>query len=143
MNAAGLTVLLLAVASVIFVTILTVATLRFFIRKSGTGSLYENGVVLTDHGIEFLRFFWIGKAKAKYDEIQSVELLPLDGLPTFLKVFHYGLLMRWIYTRPSGQLVVIKFKTPRLFPYLSCTPKNPQLFVEQLQSRITDARRNE
>ena len=126
----------IAVSGAVLVGIVTVAIMRYLERKFDTKKLHEEGIVLTETGIEFLGFFWFGRKKARYDEIESVELISFQRSFLSKLLLQYGISIRSIYTRISGQLVQVKLKGPRLFEYLLFTPSNPAAVVEQLKTKI-------
>ncbi len=66
----------MVVVSVCLIAFVTVVLLRFMMRKLGIKELVEEGIVLTETGIEFPRFPFFGRSKASYKEIESVELVP-------------------------------------------------------------------
>jgi hypothetical protein len=135
----GTIILLAIIASVIVITVVTVATMRRIIRGSGTQHLHQNGIELTDSGIDFLGLLWAGRRHADYSELESVELISFPAALFSLLFFRYGLSLRAIYTRIPYHFVLIKFKNPRPSQYLLLTPENPALFVAQLRLRISSA----
>ena len=130
------------VGSVILITIATVAIMRFTMRVSGTKQLHEDGIVVTDNGIEYLDFFWFRRAKASFSDIESVKLLPSHKAFLSALLFNYGFSIRVIHTRFSKERVLVKLKGPRFFEYLLFTPRNPRFLVEQLSDRIEHKRSN-
>jgi hypothetical protein len=132
----GTVILLVILGSVALITVVTVGAMRFLTRASKSEQLHEDGIVLTEDGIEFLDFCWLGKTKVTYSELESVELIPFHKVLFSMLVFRYGLSLRAIYTRLPGQFVLVKLKGPRVFTRLLFTPKNPSVFVEQLKARI-------
>lgn len=131
----GALILLMFLGSVVLVVVVTVVLFRLVTCSLGLKQVLEDGVALTEDGLEVLRFFGIGKMKLNYADVESVELLPYRGpLPELHPRFRMS--ARWIGTRPFHQVVIIKLKGPRFFRYLLSTPKNGPAFVEQLKSRI-------
>src|ERR1700745_3815172 len=61
-----------AVALVAFVTL---KVFRFILAKTGNRELIEEGLILTENGIETSRFL-IGKREIAYDEIERVQYVP-------------------------------------------------------------------
>ena len=131
--------------SIALVTVITVTAFRFLVRRSGIKDLIEDGVVLTEDGIEYLRPFLFGRGKIKFKEIESVNMV---SYPASLLSLMFPVKYGYSVHRPShisfrlfGDLVEIKIKkTPRWhefhFQYLLFTPKNAAAFVEQLKRRL-------
>jgi hypothetical protein len=123
------------------VAVLTLTTFRLLTRWCGTTQLFEDGAVLTDDGIEYLRFCLLGRAKATFDEIESVEFLPFGKALFPILFFRYGYSLLIIRTRLFSDCVLVAFRrSPRwfdlYFKYVLFTPKHPADFVEQLKSRL-------
>lgn len=135
----GTLILLIFLGSVALVAIVTMALFRFVTRSLGLKQVIEEGVVMTENGLEVLRFFGIGKMKVNYADVESVEVLPYYRGPLATLRLRYGMSARWIGTRLFHEIVVIKLKGPRVFRYLLSTPKNGPAFVEQLKARIEPA----
>jgi len=126
--------------SVALVTVITLVSFRLLTRSLGLKQLVEEGIVLTEDGVELPRFLWMGKMKVSYTDVETVELLPwYKGLISIL-LFRYGFSVRSICTRFFHEIVVIKLKGARVFEYLLVTPKNAQAFVEQLKFRMKQSR---
>jgi hypothetical protein len=129
-------------ASIALVAVLTVAAFRFFVRRCGIKDLIEDGAVLTEDGIEYLRVFMFGRGKIKFNEIESVKLISFPiAMLSLMFPFKYGLSVHSIRTRLFSDFVEIKIrKSPRWyefhFHYLLFTPKNAAAFVEQLKNRL-------
>jgi hypothetical protein len=128
-------------AAVALVAVLTLAVFRLLTRWCGTKQLIEDGVALTDDGIEYLRFYLLGKRRATFDEIESVEFLPFGKALFPILFFRYGYSLHVIRTRLFSDCVLIQFrKTPRwfelYFKYLLFTPRHPAEFAERLKSRL-------
>jgi hypothetical protein len=132
----GALILLMFVGSVTLVAAIAVTLFRFVTRWLGLKQVVEEGVVMTENGLEVLRFFGIGKMNVSYADVESVELLPHFRGPLATLLFRYKMSARWIGTRLFHEIVVIKLRGPRLFKYLLSTPKNGPAFVEQLKSRV-------
>jgi hypothetical protein len=126
----------------VLVAILTVTAFRFLARRCGIKDLIEDGAVLTEDGIEYLRLFMLGRGKIKFNEIESVKLISFPkAMLSLMFPFGYGLSVHGIRTRLFSDFVEIKIKkTPRWyefhFHYLLFTPKNAVSFVEQLKNRL-------
>ena len=136
MNAGSL-ILLAVVASVILVTVVTIFSFRLIITKLGIKELVEQGVILTQSGIEFPRFMFMGKRRVNYCDIESVELVPFpESLTLRLRYSPSVVSMpsaRWDFRRDT---IVIKFKSPYIFQYHLFTPNDPAEVVRKLKSRI-------
>jgi hypothetical protein len=135
----GAYVLLVLAAGAAFIAVAAIFLLRLVIRKLGIKELVDEGIVLTENGIEFPRFFFISRARVGYDEIESVELVPFPN-KLFLR-FKYG---PSVSSMPSAawsgffrDTVVIKFKSPHFIQYRLFTPSKPEVLVEKLRSKIT------
>ena len=103
--------------------------------------LFEDGAVLTEDGIEYLRASYLGRAKARFSEIESVEVVPFY-FTVFPIYFRCGLSVYSLRTRLFSDSVLVKFnKPPKKFElhieYLLFTPKDPVDFVERLRRRLT------
>lgn len=123
--------------SVALVAVITLFVFRFLARSLGVRELVEGGVLLTESGIEFLKFSGLGKIKVNYSEVASAEMLPFFNGLISIWGFRYGLSVRWILTGNfSGKIVVVRLKGRRVSEYLCFIPKNAPAFVEQLKSRI-------
>ncbi|HEY1718144.1 MAG TPA: hypothetical protein VGH42_07595 [Verrucomicrobiae bacterium] len=131
----GLVILLIFFGSVALVAVITLTLFRFFTRLLGLKQVIKEGVVLTDDGLEYLGFLWLGKLKASYVDVESVEVLPFSkGLISIL-FFRYGLSSHWIGPRLFREMVAIKLKGQRVYKYLLFTPMDARVFAEKLKSR--------
>jgi hypothetical protein len=130
-------ILLIAFVSVALVAVIAVTVLRFVSRKLGIEKLVQDGVIMTASGIEFPRFVLMGRSKASYDEIESVEFVP----------FPKNLLLRMRYgSSVSARVgagscrgtVVVKLRSPRILQsqYHLFEPGDPVAFAKELKSRI-------
>jgi hypothetical protein len=128
--------------SVALIAVLTVTAFRFLVRRLGVKDLIEDGAVLTEDGIEYMRVFMLGRGKIKFNEIESVKLISFPiAILSLMFPFRYGLSVHSIRTRLFSDFVEIKIKkSPRWFEfhfnYLLFTPENAAAFVEQLNSRV-------
>lgn len=99
--------------------------------------MVNEGIVLTENGIEFPRFGIMGVSKANYEDIESVELVPFPKSLTLRLRYSPS-----VISTPSGRwkfslgTVVIKFKPPYAFQYHLFTPTDPAQLVKELKSRI-------
>jgi len=133
----GTIILLLFLGSIVVVALITMVVLRYFFCLLKLEQVVREGVVMTESGLEILRFFGIGKTNISYSDVESVELLPFYRGPIVIFLWRYGFSARWIGTRLFHKIVVIKLRGPRLFKYLISTPKDGDAFVDQLKARIT------
>lgn len=135
-------ILLVILGALVLMGVGIVAVFRFVTRKLGIKELVDEGVLLTDSGIEFPRFPFMRRGRARYDEIESVELVP----------FPQNLLLRMRYgpsvaSNVSAQwlglfreAVVVKLRPPRLIQYYMFTPSDPVALANELKSRIQRGR---
>jgi len=134
---AGAVILLAIVASLILVTVITIFLFRLIVTKLGIKELVEQGIILTESGIEFPRFMFLGRGRVNYSNIESVELIPFpESLTLRLRYSPSVVSMpcaRWNFRRDT---VVIKFKPPCVFQYHLFTPNDPAELVRKLKSRI-------
>jgi hypothetical protein len=136
----GASILLIFLAAVGLVAVVTLALFRVLAAAFGLRRVVEDGAVLTESGLEVLRFFGFGKLTLRYSEIEGAEILAHLRGPLATLLPRYRMSARWIGTRPLHPIVVIKLKGPRAFKYLLSTPRDALAFVEQLRSRIEGAR---
>jgi hypothetical protein len=132
--------LAILVGSMALITVVTLATFRFIARAFGVRELVEEGVVLAENGIEFPGMLLLNKGKIAYSNIEFVKLESF--VKNFFKTIFlcYGISVRFIRSRFSKDVVVIKVKRPVTFcEYFFFTPKNATVFVEQLKERVEKA----
>ncbi len=132
----GTTILLAVLASVVFIVTITLTGFRYATRSVRLRELVQEGVLLTEKGLEFPRSFLIGTLKVNYADVESVELIPFYKALVSILCFRYGVSVRSACTRLFHEIVVVKLKGPRLIKYQLLTPKDPAAFVEKLNSRI-------
>jgi len=119
----------------------TVWGLKFLKELTGTTHLFADGAVISEDGIEFLRF-WFVKRKVAFNDVESVEVVSWGKAVASTMCMHYGKPVLEIRTRLFSDYVRIKLKPrPRrwhryYFEYLLFTPESPSVFVEQLKGRI-------
>jgi hypothetical protein len=97
----------------------------------------DEGVRLGDQGIEFLGPFWMGRMSVSYANVESVATLPYHK--GFFKTLFlvYGLGVRWMPTRLTPELAVIKLRSPPCFyRYVIFTPEDAAGFEKELNARI-------
>jgi hypothetical protein len=131
-------ILLISFGSVLLVAVITVTTMRFLARKFGVTELMNNGVRLTEDGIEYLGFLFL-KKKNTFAEIESVELTSYFKIVTSILLFRYGLNVPKIPPSFLSEFVVIQLKRANPYKYLFFTPNNAADFVEQLGRHINKA----
>jgi hypothetical protein len=109
---------------------------RYLFRRVGYERLYDDGVVMTDNGIEYLGFLFSGIRKVSYSEIASVELVS-PFWPGFVQlVFYYGFITRTIKRSLFGRVIVIRFRNPAPVASLFFFARNPEDFYDRLRSKI-------
>jgi hypothetical protein len=133
----GTVILFACVICVLFAALATVFLFRRLLKFLGIKELVEQGVVLTEHGIEFPRFIFMGRSKASYGEIESVELVRFPESLTLRARYAPSVASRagarWDFRKDT---VVIKFKPSHAIQYRLFTPTNPDEFVRKLKTRI-------
>jgi hypothetical protein len=137
MNSLGLN-LLIVLVSVALVNFITLKAFRLYIRSQGMEKVMSEGIMLGETGIEFPRILFLGTNKIGYHEIESAELVRFPA--TLLLNFRYGKAVssgagpRW--DSFAQDMVVIKFKQPRLIEYQAFQTRNPAEFYKRLKARI-------
>lgn len=132
---------LIVIASVAIIAVVTLFSFRLIVRKLGVKELIEEGVLLTENGIEFPRFIFAGKCSVEYGDIESVELLHFPQ--TLLARVRYGPSVssapsaRWDFL---GDTVMVKLKAPSFIQYYLFTPHDPAGFASKLKSQIDGMR---
>jgi len=127
------------VGSVFLIAVITVRVMRIFTRAPARRQLFEDGIVLTEDGVEFLGLFWM-RGTVTYGNIESVKVVPF--LRSLLPIYGFNVLS--VCTNPFKEVLVIRVKEPSLvkhvvgFRYLKLTPKNAATVVEQLNRRIPE-----
>ena len=109
---------------------------RYLFRRAGLKRFYDDGVLMTSNGIEYLGFFFSGIRKVPYSDIASVDLVSPFQVALFQLVFYYGFFPRTIKRSLLGKVVVIRFRHPTRAACLLFMSRNPEEFYEQLKSRI-------
>lgn len=131
-------IILAILASIVLVAIVTLKIFRTVIRLAGLKEIFEDGVVLSEDGLEIPRLFWLGRTKVPFDQVKSVELVAFGKALIKGTFLGYGIGMQNFITRPCAkEVVIIKFRWPCFSMCIICTPKNSAAFVEQLKSRIS------
>ena len=138
-------ILALFFAMLALATVFTLIAFRLLTRWCGTWHLIEDGVALTDDGIEYLRLYLLGKDTARFDEIESVEFLPYWKAQFPILLCRYGFSLHIIRTRFFGDCVLVGLrKSPKwfelYFKYLLFTPKDPAEFVYRLKERLKECK---
>lgn len=132
----GAIILVIFLASVAVVAVATLGLFRFISLKLGLKQVFDEGVVLTENGLEYLGFALLWKMRASYADVESVAIVPYFRALISGIFYRYGMSALWIWTRPSHQVVVIKLKGRRFYKYILFAPKDASAFVQQLKSRI-------
>jgi hypothetical protein len=114
---------------------------RFLVRFFGIKDVIEDGAVLTEDGVEYLRPFLAGRGKIKFDDIESARVVSFPKAMLLLIFFGYGLSVHSIRSRFLSDFVELKIKKTAQwfefhFDYLLFTPKNAVAFVEQLKGHL-------
>ena len=131
----------LVITVVLFAAVLL--SFRFLVRFFGIKDLMDNGAVLTEDGIEYLRPFWAGRGRIDFRDIESARVVsPSKGLLS-LAFFGYGFSVYSIRSRFFSDFVELRIRKKSRwfephFDYLLFTPKNAATFVEQLKSHLED-----
>jgi hypothetical protein len=125
--------------AILFVVVLIL--FRLLVRFLGIKDLMENGAVLTEDGVEYLRFFFVGRGKIKFDEIESARVISFPKAMLSLMFGGYAFSAYSIRTRLFSDFVELKMKrTARWFEfhfnYLLFTPKDAVAVVEQIRVRL-------
>ena len=134
----GIIILLIFFAGAALIALITVPLFRLITNALGIKQVLEDGVALTENGLEFLGFGFLGpnKVTINYRDIESVELMPYYKSLLTILMPRFDSSVRWIRRRPFNQMVIVKFKGPQVYKKLHFTPKDPLAFAEQLKSRI-------
>jgi hypothetical protein len=133
---AGLEILLIAVVCTALVAYATVKIFRIATRALGVEQLVREGAVLGVNGLEFPRMFWAGTATVSYSDVESVEVVSQFRFLVSMLLLQYGISIRSIRTRWSGDVVVVKFKDAWPTEYLLLTPASPEAFARDLRARM-------
>jgi hypothetical protein len=125
----------------VILAMLVLMLFRLLVRYFGIKDLVEDGAVLTEEGIEYLRPFWAGRGKLKLCDIKSARLVSFPRAMLSLMFLGYGFSVHSIRSRFFSDFVELKIrKTAKWyefhFDYLLFTPKDPVAFVEQLNNRL-------
>ncbi len=119
----------------VLAAIVTIATMRFLARKFDVAELMDNGVRLTEEGIEYVGFLFF-KKKNTFAEIESVKLASYFDITISVLLFRYGLNIPRIPPKLFSKFVIIQLKRANPFEYLFFTPPDAESFVEQLKQRL-------
>jgi hypothetical protein len=130
----GFEALLIAFGIPVVVAVSAIYLLRYVTRRTGCQKMYEEGVVMSNYGIEYLWLF--GVSRHSYGEIASVEAVTFTEYLLNLLLFRYGISTMNLPLNPFKKIVVIRFKNPNPIEFFFFTPKNPSNFVRELRERI-------
>src|SRR6185312_8864353 len=72
----GTFILLWVLIGIILVIATVKALFRVLTNKFGNKDLIDEGIVLTQSGIEFPRFLFVGRTKVSYSDIESAKFVP-------------------------------------------------------------------
>src|SRR5271155_5608878 len=97
-------ILILFIACSALVAVVTVILFRTFIRLIGLKDVMNEGVVLTDDGVEYCSFLFTGKRTLPYREIRSAELLSYSRVVLSALVFAYGISANKVPFRPFHKI---------------------------------------
>jgi hypothetical protein len=130
--------LILVFAFIALVCVCVIAWMRRFIRRSGYEKVFKDGLVVSDNGIEYLRFEIAGLREIAFSDIDSVELIP------GIKFFFFGYLLFGKQARmmtvhgqkPFGDVLAIKLKRADSGRYVFITPENAETVYDQIKSKI-------
>ena len=132
-------ILIIVGACVVSIAVVSTALFRLLLDKAGTRRLVEEGIVLTEAGIEFPRFFFL-RGKASYEQIAAVEVVPFPK-NIFLRLRYGPSVSSTPGARWDGMFsptLVITFKTgQRSIQHRLFSPSNPSGLAAQLRSRIS------
>jgi hypothetical protein len=129
-------VLILFIAGAGVIAAITITTLRTFIRLIGMKEVIDEGIILTDDGVEYSGFLLTGKKVLAYSEIRSVELLPYFRVALSALIFAYGISANKVPFRPFHKILIVRLKNPRPIEYLFLAPKEPESAFERLKQRV-------
>jgi len=127
----------------VILAMLVLLLFRLLVRHLGIKDLVEDGAVLTEEGIEYLRPFWAGRGKLKFCDIEAARVVSFPKAMLSLMFFGYGFSVHSIRSRFFSDFVELKIKNTAKwfefhFDYLLFTPKDALAFVEQLNNRLHD-----
>jgi hypothetical protein len=99
---------------------------------------FRNECALEETSLRIPCFGHLWRVKIPYNQIDKIEVVSFGK-------FYFGIFFIWDYpllksiTRWPGSLVVITRKQPVFFKSVVLTPKDTEVFVEQLRNRIKAA----
>lgn len=126
--------LLIFIGSVALSTMAILALFKYTMKRLGMREVQKDGVLLAEHGIEYVGFLWLIKLRADYADVESVELVPYHK--AFLLHLRYALTSHWMCKRVCTDVVVIKLKGSRMDKTLFITPEDAAGFVDKLKAKI-------
>jgi hypothetical protein len=132
----GLIIIGLFLLGAVVVGLITLLTMRLVLRRTNMERVVNEGVLLTEIGIEYPRFLYLGKRKTRFSEIRSVELVPYGEVAKSILMLRYGISIRRPPLKPCGDLVVVRLKHPNPIEYLFFGPRDPLELFEQLRRRM-------
>lgn len=135
----ALIALLILALGVALATILILLLFRLALKIFGVSQIAKEGIVLTESGLRYGGFLSLVKVEANYNDIKSVEILPMHVGFVKCMLYYNGIRSRWIRRTMCGDIVVITFKRSPFYKRLLFTPKDPTAFVQELRRRIEQA----
>ena len=134
----GSAILLWMLVVVVAIVLIVKSLFRIFKKKTGVKEMIEEGVILTNKGIEFPRFIFLGRMEVPYSDIESVEFVPFPQSLTLRMRYGPSIASqingRWLAFFRGA--VVVKLKPGHLIQYRLFTPRNPLEVTKELGSRI-------
>jgi hypothetical protein len=132
----GQLIVVLVLAFIALVAVAVIASMRYFIRRSGCEKVFKDGLVASESGVSYLRFAIAGLREVAYGEIDSVELIPFYKFMLF-GVLRYGSQARIVHNlRLFGDVLAIKLKHSDPVRYIFIAPRNAAAVHEQIKAKI-------
>lgn len=136
MNIPGQLILVLVFAFIALVCVCVIAWMRHFIRHSGNEKVFKDGLVVSESGVDYLRFAVAGLREVAYSEIESVELIPFFKFMLF-GVLRFGSQARTLHGQQLfSDVLAIKLKNSDPARYIFIGPKDATTVYDQIKSRI-------
>ena len=133
----GAFIWLAVVGCLTVIMLLAILLVRLFNKSTNLKAIRNDGLLLTEVGIEFLIFPLMERSKKSYAEIEAVELVRFPASLTLRMRYapsvasHLG--PRWNFLQ---DVVVVKLKRPCSIQYHLFTPKDAERVVERIRSRL-------
>ena len=133
----GAFIFLTVVGSITVIFLLVILFRRLLNKNPEFDYIANDGILLTEAGIEFMGFPLMGRVKKSYTDIESVELVRFPA--TLLLRMRYAPSVV-AYPGAGGPLlndvVVVKLKQPCNIRYHLFNPRDPAGIVKTIKSRI-------